>query len=433
MSNLRYVGVDVHKDSMVMAVAETGNAPAERLMRLEWSESQLLKELRRLGPLKSLKVCYEAGPTGYGLQRFLKSHGVDCVVIAPSLVPQALGSRVKTDRRDARKLAHFLRSGDLVPIWIPDEQTEALRDLVRVRDAARLAERRVKQQLLKFLLRHGRRFTEGKSNWTKTHWNWVRRQKFDHEAQRLALADIIRTVDEATARIGRVDRDISQCLSDWHLAPLVKNLQAFRGIRELTAVALAAEIGDFTRFAKASKFMAFVGLIPSESSSGESRRQGRLTKTGNRHVRRLLIEAAWNYCNAPASSSVALLKRCEGVPDDVVKITQKALRRLRSKSRQLQMRQKQPNKIVASLARELAGFIWAVAQITPTPTPANTAKQHQATQTKKHKPTVPKQHNTTQTKANAADSHDDRRGSSGTASAKQRQRGTKQNKSRSSA
>lgn len=365
MLNLRYVGLDVHKDSIVMAVAESGNAPAEIAKRLEFSEPQLLASLRRLGPLASLRVCYEAGPTGYGLQRFLASKGVDCVVVAPSLVPQAQGARVKTDRRDARKLAHFLRSGDLVAVWIPDEQTEAIRDLVRARDDARLAQRRIKQQLLKFLLRHGRRFTEGQDHWTKTHWNWIRRQQFDQEAQRRVLADMIQAAEQASARVSRLDEDISECLSGWRLAPLVKNLQAFRGIQELTAAGVVAEIGDFGRFAKASQFMAFVGLVPWEESSGLSRRQGGITKTGNRHVRRLLIEAAWQYYNAPAQASGALVKRREGVPDEVVTVAEKALRRLRSKSRKLQLRKKSATKIVTALARELAGFIWAAARLTP--------------------------------------------------------------------
>ena len=361
MSKLRFIGLDVHKDSIVIALAESGQAPAEVLKRIDWSEPRLLAELRKLGPVSDLRVCYEAGPTGYGLQRFLAAARVNCVVVAPSLVPQTQGTRIKTDRRDARKLAHFLRSGDLTCVWVPDEQTEALRDLERARDDARLAERRIKQQLLKFLLRNGRRFTEGKEHWTKTHWNWIRRQQFEQEAQRRVLADALQTAEQAQARVARLTQDIADCVAGWALAPVVRNLQAFRGIKEITAAGIVAEIGDFRRFARASQFMAFTGLGPWGSSSGQTRRQGGITKTGNRHVRRLLIEAAWQYYHAPAVASGALLKRREGVPEEVVAIADRAQRRLRQKSLQLQLRRKSATQIVTALARELAGFVWAAA------------------------------------------------------------------------
>ncbi len=361
MSKLRFVGLDVHKDSTVIAIAEAGAAPAVILKRIPAAQDRLLTELKRLGPLQDLQVCYEAGPTGFGLARFLHKAGVECLVIAPSLVPKAQGCRVKTDRRDARNLAHFLRSGDLTPVWIPDEHTEALRDLERARDDARLAERRAKQQLLKFLLRQGRQFLEGKEHWTKTHWQWIRRQQFDHEAHRRLLADAIQTIEQSQARIARLDQDIADCLPGWALAPLVKHLQAFRGVAQLTAVGLAAEVGDFRRFAKAGQFMAYVGLVPAESSSGQSRRLGGLTRTGNRHLRRLLVEAAWQYYRAPAQASAALMKRREGTPEAVVSIAEQALRRLRKTSLKMQLRKKPPAKIVSALARELSGFVWSAA------------------------------------------------------------------------
>lgn len=363
MSNVRHVGLDVHKEFSVIAVAD-GREPAEVFQRVEGPPPRVLAALRRLGPLSSLKVCYEAGPTGYGLQRFLTRHQVDCQVVAPALVPHAPGARIKTDRRDARKLAHFLRSGDLTSVWVPDEQTEALRDLERARDDARLAERRIKQQLLKFLLRQGRIFTEGKELWTRTHWNWIRRQRFEPEAQQRVLADAVHTAAQAQERVARLDQDLADCLEGWKLAPLVKNLQAFRGVQLLTAVGLAAEIGDFQRFPTAGKFMAFVGLVPSECSSGESRRQGGITKAGNAHVRRLLIEAAWQYVGAPATISAALARRREGVPEEIVAIADRALRRLRKKAYELTRRKKSGNKLVAAVARELAGFLWAAARAT---------------------------------------------------------------------
>jgi transposase len=361
MSKLRFIGLDVHKDSTVIAVAEAGTAPAVILKRIPAAQDRLLAELKRLGPLQDLQVCYEAGPTGFGLARFLQKAGVDCLVVAPSLVPKTTGCRMKTDRRDARKLAHFLRSGDLTSVWVPDEHTEALRDLERARDDARLAERRAKQQLLKFLLRQGRQFVDGKEHWTKTHWAWVRRQQFHHEAHRRMFADAIQTIEQAQARVARLDQDIAECLDGWALAPLVTHLQAFRGVARLTAVGLAAEVADFRRFAKAGQFMAYVGLVPSESSSGESRRQGGLTRTGNRHLRRLLVEAAWQYYRAPAVASAALVKRREGIPPGVVSIAEQAQRRLRKTSHKMQLRKKPAAKIAAALARELAGFVWSAA------------------------------------------------------------------------
>jgi transposase len=262
-------------------------------------------------------------------------------------------------------LAHFLRSGDLTAVWVPDARTEALRDLERARDDARLAERRIRQQLLKFLLRMGRHAPEGINSWTKAHWTWIRQQKFDEEAQQRVLADAIQTVEAATARIVRLDEDISECVHGWALEPLVKNLQAFRGIQLVTAVGLAAEIGDFSRFARATKLMAFVGLIPRENSSGESRRLGGITKTGNCHVRRLLIEAAWQYVWAPAVISQKLADRRQGLPEEVVSIADRALRRLRKKSLALMARKMSSKKIVTALARELTGFVWAAAKASP--------------------------------------------------------------------
>lgn len=364
MSTLRYVGLDVHAETIVISVADSGTGPAVDLKTIPCEEGRLYSELKKLAPVSSLRVCYEAGPTGFGLQRYLAARGVNCVVVAPSLIPQASGSRVKTDRRDSRKLAHFLRSGDLTPVWIPDQHTEALRDLERAREDARVAERRARQQLLKFLLRQGLRFTEGNTNWTRSHWEWIRRQKFTLEAQNRVLADYVLTAQQAAERIKRLTHDIAELVEEWALAPLVKNLQAFRGVELVTAVGLAAEIADFTRFESANKFMSFVGLVPSENSSGGTRRQGAITKTGNRHVRRLLIEASWHYYSCPVGISRALTARRVGVPNEVTVIADKARERLRRKAHRLKARGKTPNKIVTALARELAGFLWAAVRET---------------------------------------------------------------------
>jgi len=365
-STVRYVGLDVHKDTIVIAVAESGTQPAEIYVTVKNDPATVLSRLRKLGPLSSMIVCYEAGPTGYGLHRFLNAAGVQCHVVAPSMVPTQNGNRVKTDRRDARRLAHFLRSGDLTVVWVPDEHTEALRDLSRSRDAAKRAERTARHQLSKFLLRKGRIF-EGKSHWTLAHWAWIKRQTFTHEAANRVLTDCIRTAERATQRVQGLTLDIGQLVESWALAPLVKNLQAFRGVQLVTAAGLAAEVGDFHRFAGAGQFMAFVGLVPSEHTSGPKRRQGGITKSGNRHLRRLLIEAGWHYYRTPLRVSAELHARRVGIPQAVVDIADKALQRLGDKSYRMKQGTKPPNKIVTALARELAGFLWAAARLSTTP------------------------------------------------------------------
>lgn len=365
---VRFIGLDVHAESLVIAVAEGGGQQSPEVWKkIPYKLPQLLDELRLLGRHATLRVCYEAGPTGFGLQRFLQTQGIDCVVVAPALVPRKAGVRIKTDRRDACNLAQYLRSGELTPIWIPDEQTEAIRDLERAREDARLAERRARQHLLKFLLRHDRRFTAGKQHWTRTHWRWILQQRFEHEPLHRVLADYIRTAQEASDRVRRLSQDIGELIQGWALAPLVKNLQAFHGVQQLTAVAVSAEIGNFQRFRKATQFMAFTGLIPSEQTTGEKKRQGGITKTGNKHVRRMLIEAAWHYDDCHLGASAALQKRREGVPPEIVAIAEKARRRLRCKAHRLRRARKSPNKIVTALARELAGFLWAAARASGTP------------------------------------------------------------------
>ena len=365
-STVRYVGLDVHKDTIVVSVAEAGNQPAEIYATLPNDPAAVLSRLRKMGPLPSMIVCYEAGPTGYELYRFLNAAGVQCHVVAPSMVPTQNGNRVKTDRRDARRLAHFLRSGDLTAVWVPDEHTEALRDLSRSRDDAKRAERTARHQLSKFLLRKGCRF-EGKSHWTLAHWAWIKRQTFAQEAANRVLTDSIRTAERATQRVQGLTLDIGQMVEGWALAPLVKNLQAFRGVQLVTAAGLAAEVGDFHRFAAAGQFMAFVGLVPSEHSSGAKRRQGGITKSGNRHLRRLLIEAGWHYYRTPLRVSAELHARRVGIPQAVVDIADKALQRLGAKSYRMKQGAKPPNKIVTALARELAGFLWAAARLSTTP------------------------------------------------------------------
>jgi len=353
--------MDVHKDSIVIATAEEGRRPAQKLAMIanDWPKlHKLLKKLQKNGT--KLHVCYEAGPTGFGLCRRLREVGIDCVVVAPSLVPSKAGDRVKTDRRDAIKLAHFLRSGDLTEVHVPDEAVEAIRDLERARDAAKRAELVTRHQLSKFLLRHDRRYTG--NAWTQKHRDWVRAQKFDFPAQQHVLADYVKAVDDASERVARLTKLMAELIEDTVLAPLVKALQAFRGIGVVSAVTIAAEVGgDLKRFATPRQFMSFVGLVPSENSTGKQRRQGSITRCGNSYLRRILVEAAWHYRYWPALSK-ELRRRNQGVAEGVRKIAWKAQTRLNKRMFHLLKAGKNSRKTVVALARELAGFIWSVGQ-----------------------------------------------------------------------
>lgn len=357
MEKLRFVGLDVHKDSIAIAVADEGGGEPASLCTIPHDTRVLLKQLRKLG---RVKCCYEAGPTGYGLHRDLKAAGIDCVVIAPSLVPQLAGDRVKTDRRDALKLARFLRSGDLTEIYVPDEATEAMRDLERARDDAKCAERTARQQLGKFLLRHGRKYP-GKTTWTKAHLDWIRGQRFEHEAQNRVLVDHLKAVEDGAARVDSLTQSIADLVGSWSRAPLVTALQSLRGISLVSAVVLAAELGDLRRFRKATELMGYLGLVPSEHSSGDSKRQGRITRTGNGHARRIAVEGAWAYRHRPAVTR-RIRERSDEASPVVKAIAWKAQERLCSRYRKLQAKGKSKQRTIVAIARELAGFIWAIGQ-----------------------------------------------------------------------
>lgn len=360
MEKVRFVGLDVHSQSIAIAVGESEGLMPENLATIPNDTALLIKRLRKVGPIGSLRCCYEAGPTGFGLYRDLKAAGIDCIVVAPSLVPVQSGDRVKTDRRDAVRLARFLRSGDLTPIYVPEPATEAMRDLERSRDDAKKAERVARQQLGKFLLRHGRRY-DGKSAWTTKHFEWIRRQQFEQEAQQRVLVDYLKTVEDTSERVNRLTKDITELVESWSLAPLVKALQALRGIQLVTAVIIAAELGDLARFKSAPELMGYLGLVPSEHSSGESKRRGRITRTGNGHVRRVLVESAWSYRYRPAMS-FQIKKRNEGVAPEVKKIAWKAQQRLHGRYQKLMGKGKTKQKTVVAIARELSGFIWSIGQ-----------------------------------------------------------------------
>lgn len=359
-SILVYVGLDVHQNSIVVAEARQGRSPATVVDSLSNDWAKLLKCLSRIGPAPRLRVCYEAGPTGYDLARRLKSLGIACVVIAPSLVPIQAGQRVKTDRRDAARLAHLHRSGELVEVAIPEQHVEAMRDLERAREDAKRDERVARHRLDKFLLRHALIWNDG-AKWTKKHLAWIRRQQFDSPALARTWASYLLTLEQATARVEQLTKDIGDLVQTWALGPLTTALQALRGVQLVTAVTLAAEIGDFARFARPNQLMAYVGLVPSEHSSGTKRKQGRITRTGNKHVRRLLVETAWNYRFRPHRSPAIEARRARTSPE-VRAIAEKAERRLVRRFERLQQRGKSSQQVVTAIARELLGFVWAIAR-----------------------------------------------------------------------
>jgi transposase len=355
METVRFVGLDVHADSIAIAVAEPGRGEPTVLATILNDTVILLKRLRKLG---RVKCCYEAGPTGFGLHRDLTAAGIDCIVVAPSLVPVKAGDRVKTDRRDAVKLARFLRSGDLTEIHVPDTATEAIRDLERARDDAKKAERAARHQLGKFLLRHSRR-SPVKKSWSRPHLTWIRAQHFEHPAQQRVLDDYLKTVEDLRERVDSLTRSLVEMVESWSRRPLVKALQALRGVNVVTAAIVVAELGDLARFDTAPQLMGYLGLVPSERSSGDTRQQGRITRAGNGHVRRVLVEAAWAYRFRPAKSA-AIRKRNQGVSDEVQRIAWRAQERLCARFRKLTGRGKNKNRTVIAIARELAGFIWAI-------------------------------------------------------------------------
>jgi transposase len=359
-TTIRFIGLDTHRDSISIAVARMDGKPAESLGSVPSDVPGLIKRLLRLGPAESLRCCYEAGPTGLGLARRLAEVGIACEVIAPSLTPVQKGARVKTDRRDAQKLAQYLRAGLLTPIHVLDPATEAIRDLERARDDAKRAERAARHQLSKFLLRHGRWF-EGRATWGAAHQAWLAKQQFDNKAQQDVLNDYREAVAMATARVRRLTQRVAERVADWDKAPLVTALQALRGVELISAVTLVAEVGDFRRFASPSELMSFVGLVPSEYSSGESRRQGRITRTGNGHVRRILVESAWHYRQQPRMSK-AIRARNDRVSGPVRAIAWKAQHRLHKRLLRLMGRGKPATQAATAVARELVGFVWAIAR-----------------------------------------------------------------------
>jgi transposase len=358
---ITYVGLDVHKADIVVAVAEGGQRGEVqeygRIANTPAAVARLARQLSRDGV--RLRFCYEAGPCGYGIQRQLSGLGHECVVVAPSLIPKRAGDRIKTDRRDAASLARLDRAGELTAVWVPDAGHEAMRDLVRARLAAVQALRRARQQLSGFLLRQGRHY--GRPTWTQLHRRWLAGLKFEQPVHHIVLEDYIAAVEATAARRDRLTAQIETMLAGWTLAPVVAALQTMRGMALVNAASLVAELGDLSRFANPRQLMAYLGLVPSEHSSGTSIKRGGLTKAGNGTARRLLIEAAWCY-RFPARLSRELLLRQEAQPRAIRAIAWKAQLRLCARYRKLARTGKPANVVTAAIARELAGFLWAIAR-----------------------------------------------------------------------
>ena len=358
---ITYVGLDVHKESIVVAVASGGlRGEVREFGRIANTATALDRLLRKLGGAGAkLRFCYEAGPCGYGIQRQLSALGHDCVVVAPSLIPKRAGDRVKTDRRDAASLARLHRAGELTAVWVPDTGHEAMRDLVRARLDAVHALRRARQQLSGFLLRQGLHYC--RPAWTKLHRRWLAGLKFELAVHHLVLEDYIQAVETAAARRDRLTAQIAAMLPDWTLAPVVAALQTMRGMALVNAATVIAELGDLSRFANPRQLMAYLGLVPSEHSSGASVRRGGITKAGNSAARRLLIEAAWCY-RFPARISRELRLRQEEQPKAIRDIAWKGQVRLCARYRRLARTGKPANVVTTAIARELAGFVWAIAR-----------------------------------------------------------------------
>jgi len=358
--NTRFVGLDVHAETIAVAVAE-GRNRVRSLGTIANRPEAVRRLLGKLGKLTELRVCYEAGPTGYALYWQLTQLGVQCEVIAPSLVPMKSGDRIKTDRRDAERLARSYQAGDLTPVWVPDSKHEALRDLVRAREATKEDQLRAKHRLGKYLLRYGQRPADGCKAWTAAWWQWLRALQLPHAEQNTTLVELVLEVDHQGQRIERFDAAIDRAVdgAPEQLRAIVGALQALRGVAKITAVTLATEFGCFGRFEKAGQVMSYTGMVPSEHSSGPKTRRGAITKTGNSHLRRVLVESAWHYRHRPR-----LCKRQKelqsSLPPKIATIAWTAQERLHRRYWALSSKSKPSAKIVTALARELAGFVWAI-------------------------------------------------------------------------
>ena len=358
-----FVGFDTSKLRHAVAIADSGRTGEVRFLgEIENTGAATAKLVRKLAAkYERLTFCYEAGPTGYGLYRQIKSLGHECVVVAPSLIPKRPGDRVKTNRRDAVGLARLLRANELTAVWVPDGRHEAMRDLTRARETAMLDLRSKRQQVSALLLRQGRSYPASKKTWSKAHLSWLASQKFDYPEQRLVFEEMMLAVRQGLERLERLEQAIRVAVPDWSLAEVVTGLMAMRGLDLISAATFLAEIGDLSRFQTPQQLMAYLGLVPSEESTGDTIKRGPITKAGNRRARRMLVECSWSYQHPPRVGSVKQHK-VDAAPPAVREIAWKAQCRLYRRYRALIRKGKLKTVAITAIARELAGFIWAVSR-----------------------------------------------------------------------
>lgn len=359
----RFLGLDVHADTIAVAVAET-NGQVRSLGTIPNRLESIRKMIHKLGPANRLRACYEAGPTGYVLYWQLTALGVSCEVVAPTLIPVKAGDRVKTDRRDAEKLARCYRAGDLTAVWVPDPAHEALRDLIRTREDAKQDQQRARQRLGKFLLRHGCKPPEDiKKNWTQKHMDWLRSHvSFDQFALTAALLDYVHEIEHAADRLVRLEKSIDDAIAAAppQIQEVIADLQALRRVAKLAAVSIVAELCSLSRFSSPRQLMSYTGLVSREHSSGSRIQRGGITKTGNSHLRRVVVESSWAYQHKPWGGGY-LLKRQKDLDPEVRDIAWKAQWRLCTRYKRMLARGKNKPQIVTAIARELLGFVWAIA------------------------------------------------------------------------
>lgn len=356
----KYVGMDVHKETIAVAIAKEGRGEAVYYGEIANNAEAIRKLVTKVTSNgERASFCYEAGPCGYEVYRQLIDLGQRCDVVAPSLIPKKSGDRVKTDRRDANTLTRLYRAGELTPVWVPDKEQEAMRDLTRAREDMKAMEGHAKQRLGAFLLRHGKKYP-GKSKWTQAYFRWLEGIKFEIPVQQIVFQEYVDTVKQMKERVAEMEQEMRHAMEGWSLAPVVTGLMALRGVDIITAMTVVAELGDISRFDTPRQLMAHLGLVPSEYSSGARRQRGGITKTGNGHARRVLIEASWSY-RLPARKTAHLQRRAGKTSAVVQAIAWKAQKRLCKRYWYLVNKGKLPVEACTAVARELSGFIWAIA------------------------------------------------------------------------